>query len=557
MSTIVLEDWAPEDALEPEVSSSSSSSSSSSARAINLADYATAGNGTVIAPWTGWDTNLVLARPGLGTISVVHSTGAATVTGVGTAFLASAAIGDWVCSVTATGVAAGKISAIAGDLSLTVETWNGATLVAGVYRIFSPLAIYAPSGYYSFATEWQIGYPQLTLYGDGASTRFIHTGVGKAVSVIGDYTALASNSQLITLADFTVQGGATTTYDVYLEGLNHFVAYDIYAHVATTAGIGVKDCVIANFVNCRYSGNVELPATPAPTYAWWVSGVHTITMTGCSGENAAQGLHIVSADGGLVQGGTFEGDSAYGTFIEYQTSNITFNTVHFESNATADIFIEGAAWLVFNNCSSNGLLRLSRNIGAGANTTWCQFSGGRYNAVTIDASCFNNSFIGPMTYAESGGAMTDNAVGGNYFQQFQSRADGSYYPSQLTSFGLFSVRNRAADIPGLSTASGFGGAPTITAEVGSSPTSMTWTIQPSAGAGALGAMTFSFVPVLRSALYTVTYMLENGTGTWASTASCRLTARTASTFSIAWDNAGVALTNGQTYIIHFIVIGHQ
>jgi hypothetical protein len=534
---------------------SGESGSSSTITAINLADNSS-GSGTAADPWTGWNTAIVLGTVGTGTIGVTHSTSSVAVVGVGTLFTEAAAVGKWLCVVTASGVSAGKISAITNNLALTVESWNGPTIVAGVFRIYTPTALYAPAGYYSFASEWHIGFPMLSLRGDGTGTRFIHTGAGKAVCVQGDYTALASASQLIDVCGFTVQGTTNTTYALYIDNVNHFSVRDVYVHNATTAGIAVKDVVIGCFSNVKYTGNFELPSSPVPSYGWWFSGAHKVALYGCSSEVAGYGVYIASAEGLYWSGGTIEGNTTHGLFGSNFFYNSVIDGVDFEANPTYDVHLEGSGWIALRNLDSSGTIRFGSNVGAGAYTFVSSIDGGRLNSLVLDAGIGLNSFRN-FSVGEAGGTITDNAGGASTWYNVVNRGTGAFYPSTFATFGLLSVRNAAAGLPGLATASGFGGSPSFAVEAGSSETSMVLTVTVSAGAGATGSVTMAFTPALAAGkTYAVAAMLENGTGSWDAGAVGHLTSRSNASFAFAWSNAGVALTNGSTYKFQFILIGH-
>lgn len=526
----------------------------STGTSANLSSFATAGDGTVGNPWTGWDTEFPIGTSGVGTISVSHVSGSTTVTGVGSAFLTSTHVGDWICNVSASGIRCGKVSAIASDLSLTVQSWQAATVAAVSYVIYRPTSIYAPTGYYSFSAEWNIGYPLLSLHGDGASTRFVHTGTGKAVSADGNYpTVGASNSQAITLSDFTVQGNANTTYDLFLSSLNHLGVSNVYVLGATTAGIGVDNVVISDFDNVRFSVNVEASAA-TPLYGWWFNNDYTVTATGCFSEGAANGVYIASADGFLWDGGTIEGNSIYGLYASKLLKRAQFTSIHFEANTTEDIHLQGSEWVTFTSISSSGLVHLLVDGGTQA-SSWNQFIGGRYNAITLDTFCVNNTFIG-LTYSISGGVITDNAKSTTWI----SVSDGSnaYYPAALTTHALIMSRSASDFLPGVSTASGFGGgSPTFAVDSGSSSTSMFMTATAGTAPSASGGVTMAFVPALPTGTkYALMCQLQNGTGTWDARASCRISTTSTGTFAILWDNNSVSLVQGSTYIFHFLVLGH-
>lgn len=405
-----------------------------SSMSIDISQYATGGTGSPDDPFTGWVGNVPIGVPGSGTISVTSHFGFSTITGVGTNFLTEAAVGQWIVSVSSSGVAAGRIFSIANNLSLVTEQWLGATLSGASYRIYTPVALHAPcssaGGFYELPQAWQLGYPLLSLHGDGICTRFVLTGSGDGISVLGNYADHNTGSQLLTLSDFAIVGNPDTTRALVVDGISRSTFRNMYIHNATDTGVYVKDGVELYFDRVRYTGNVEKPSAPAPAQGWRFENVWAVGLNACEVDQATEGLRIVSGRNILWRGGAVEATATHGAYIESEAENILFDGVDFESNPTADVYMAGASWVRLLNLDSAGTIRFGSD-GAGTFTSFSQIRGGVLNAITIDAGTSNNS-LRDFTYGEAGGVITDNsAPGANEIQRAWDRTNGRFYVSPL------------------------------------------------------------------------------------------------------------------------------
>ena len=507
---------------------------------VNVADYATAGAGTLASPWTDWDTAIAWAgTPGTGTISVANGTSPQTVTGSGTSFTTQFSVGGFIAS----GGGVGQITAITNNLTMTVSQWLGPTRVAQAFTIYTPKSYHFVAGVYAYATSPAFGLPFTQIAGDGVGTIFKHTGAGVAFNVSPPLTGVGAGAFGASFAGFSIQGNAGTTIGLNVGHMNHASFRDILVQNATTTGIAITNVVGGTWTNVRYSANEASPNTPAPTTGWALSSVTLLDLFGCLAEGAGTGVSLVGSAWVHWNGGTIEGSSSVGLTIDSTSNNCTFIGTDLESNTTADVQLFGYS-NSFINLNSTGTFAINPSAGNGNNNLLLN---GSYNAITISGTATRNSLIG-VVLGLAGGVLTD--TGSNTTKiNVVNGATGKFEPTQLSEHMKFLGVALTAG-----SASGSTGA-TMGFDAGSTDTSGIIAVtQTNTAPGVLGAVTATYAnafPVGTVPRIIVTLM--SGSIAWANGATWYVAASTNTGFQINFVNAAVNFAAGTYKIVYFIL----
>jgi hypothetical protein len=528
----------------------SSSGDTSGIVYVNAA--ATSGTGTAASPWTGWDSAIAWAGvAGTGTI-VVNIGAGAIVTGTGAHFTTEAKTGQYVMS----GRSYGIITNITNDNQLTVDYWRGVNKSGAAYTFYVPTTYYAPDGWYALSSTLELGYPHLAFIG-GAKTILKYTGTG----AITQLTSVNNNVAIINgvrLENLRLYGSnAGSTYGISFGAAAHVYVDNVFVKDVSTAGFFVNGVISSNFQRLRVSGNEEIYTT-VPT-----DGLYIQSCNGCNFVSntfdslvAGSGVKVANGSNNTFTGLVSEGN-LYG-FWNGVTGGTTYNTQainpYFEANTTADFYSQGI-WTVLDNPQSASGKIWFYHPTPGA-ILYSAVRGGRMSTIQIDTNASGVTLYGPSRYGESSGTYTSSNAN-VVIMGCVANTSGVCLPQSFADhFGF--AQSLVGSVPtapsnGGTTGLGIGGSGAFDATSSDTSLRVTYTT-----AGTPSAAGTTFVSFARA--YTnpprLVCSLQDGTGTWASTAQCRISNVAAGSYRIEWANGGAALTAAQTYAVTVLTVAN-
>lgn len=374
-----------------------------SAVGIDVALFATGGNGTIGNPWTGWDTAITWAartryifRPGYFSfatspnylkegIEIIGMPGSILVhTGTGDAFVMDA-VDTWIENASVQNIRVqGTTTALTGTLAIS----TGSAAVVGTGT--------------SFLTQLAVG-NAITFDG----------GTANATSYI--VTAIADNTHLTVgrVATSTASGLAATVcktrHGFYLRGVRNSCFDRCFARDVAQAGIWTEACVTNSLrlFRCTY-------ADPSgPPFYWLCRPAYGIVTTGRGADwstcwtieepvverQQVYGIWFKSDSyGNTVINGTSEGHPTPAIGIQIDGTNNTIVNTDVEANASGSDIVINASMNVLLNVFSTGTV--STTTAASYNT----FISGRYQNLTIASTGFKNQLLNVFV----NGTLTDS-----------------------------------------------------------------------------------------------------------------------------------------------------
>lgn len=309
-----------------------SSGTSAALGAVDVASYATRGDGA----------NAIVT--GTGTVSVTN--GLASVTGTGTAFTTELAVGD---VLKIGGVDDLLVQAIGGDTSLTLhKVYSGVTnTYAFTYRApwggwTTPLPKTSNTAYYfrqgKFVTS-QLSMRDLTryrLYGAGPGpTQLIGTGAGATINI----GANSPTTFGVIIEDMEICSTGLATNGIELESTHHSVFSNLKIRDFTNAYIYHDFGVLNTFLDLRLTG-LDGDLSTRPDYGIYfacldpanVTGTMATVIGGHYGATDVAAIWLEKMSGAEFINVGIEANYGRGMYVSSGSVRTKLKGVHFENN---------------------------------------------------------------------------------------------------------------------------------------------------------------------------------------------------------------------------------
>ncbi len=415
-------------------------------------------------------------------------------------------------------------------------------------------------GYYSYSSSPEWGRSGICLRGSGmGSTFLLYTGKKEAAKFDGGPTTDINN---ITVQDLLISGGKSATVGIYMRRMHR----STFRNVAVwNAGTLIQQIygVLNEFSNLMLTLAV-LPASirdvNTPTTGlllqrrdgieYPTTNVYTnLTIEYVNGT----GLLVEQGDQNTFIGGTAE-NNVTGIDLHMVTSQATLRNVfigfHMENNSSGfDAHINGMM-NTFINCASSGIVAINDDrVGQGVQNV---FIGGTYTTILNGAAASYdignyaqlNSFENLLVLE----ALTDFGPLNNIRTHNVAGASPSAdYRSSLATSGA------AVTVGSLTGVTG-----SVSAGARSTSLAGIITIAPSNTSASAGTFAVTYASPYATNAPVVVLTLMSGTGGWSSAACApQITANATTGFTVRFDNNGVNLASGFTFLIAYQVIGQD
>lgn len=399
---------------------------------------------------------------------------------------------------------------------------------------------YFPSGTYSFAktiTAW--GKSGIRIMGDGMSTILQFTGTGIALAPTPGPGDLHGDAVWgITIEHLKIVGNPACTTLLSLPNTTaHVHLVDLYARECTNAAY-VLNSILGQTDFVRFSVNEELNTT-IPATGFLLSAL-AWTFNNLIAEGAGTGISLVNAAWNVFNGGTSEGNTAFGMALDSMSNLNTIIGVDFEVNPV-DVQCLG----YFNTfININSIDTFSFPSGGNANSN--RVNGGYFNQVTIGAGATGNSFTDIVYNSGGTGGFTDDGNGTIPTNVRNAANSGVAQPTSIVQRMRISQQTGgpAPFTPTISLATGLDTG-VATAVAGSSDSLMIITLAPAGNPNSKGLVNVAYSAAFANAIPFPT--LLNATGTWDPDATVQAGMGSASNFVVYWSNGGKKLQAGDKY----------